>query len=360
MNPGRIRIIRCICLFLLLMTGFALPVPAPAEDACSAFCPSGGSAIVFRKFISGSVMTDSGMVPASEITIRVVCFGSCPDEVRIRAHWVCPGSQSRNTSFICGETDFEFTSPIHGTVVFNPDNTMISGSNFVPVPRPPCPRGFLIAYVVDDFGRPIRFDVLNGAVKLRVSGSASSELLGIPIPADPKWPTGAPLLLGSDGALIFDGGTGHYAELTSRVRQNFRSANQLGSTPPGGFATSFITLLTVDVRSNRPNLPTFVPFEFFNQDGRRIGTGTEFVCWTERRLDEIDPNLTFEEMGTRWGLASSGQAMKVPGRVISDTPGPVTLLGLIEVAEGPSAAPERTVIFPLSPVESPTPTRFVP
>jgi hypothetical protein len=215
--------------------------------------------------------------------------------------------------------------------------------------------------VINESGQPISFDSLIGAVTLRQNGSAVSSFAAIPIPAipaDPNQPPGQPLQF-PDGALIFDGGKGHYAELSSRVRQNFRSKQALGPAPPGGFATASITLLTLDVRSNRPNLPTFVPLEFFNEDGQRTSTSIEFVCWTEQRLDAIDPNLTFEQMGTRWGLAFSGQAIKRPFLGVSDKPGPVTLMGLIEVFEGPATA-VRTLIFPLSPVESPVTTKFLP
>jgi hypothetical protein len=366
--------VKLVRLFLLLTMASTSPMPASAEDACSLVCIPGGSAIVFRKFISGSVMTGTGIVPATEIHIHVFCplGATCTDDqqVRIRAHWVCPGSQSPNTSFICEDTDFELTVPINGMAVFNPANIVMLGSNFVSVPVPPCPRGFLIAYVVDDFGRPIGFNALKGDVTLRESGSAMSPLPGITIPANQN--TGAPLLLGTDGALIFDGVAGHYFNqvptasgseplLTSKIRQNTLFAKKLGPTPPGGFPTAFITLLTLDVRSNRPNLPTFVPLNFFNEDGRRIGTGTEFVCWTERRLDAIDPNLTFEEMGTRWGVVFSGEAMKFPWLGISDIPGPVTLLGLIEVVEGPvPGTATRSFIFGLSPVNPATSTNFLP
>jgi len=359
MRSGGIRI-RYMCLFVLLMAGFATEAPVSAEDG--AVLQFFGSAIVFPKFIRGSVMIDGSMSPATEISISVGCpFASCPDDqqVRIRAHWVCPGSQSLNTSFICRETGFEFTVPVRGMAVFNPDGAAVSWHIPVPVPIAPCPRGFLIAYVVDDFGQPIRFNALTGVVRLRQVASAFSSLSGIAIPAKSQL-NGDDHLLLSDGALVFDGGEGHYAELSSQVRQNFRFAQTTGSPPPGGFATTSITLLTLDVRSNRPNLPTFVPFEFFNQDEQEIGTAVEFLCWTEQRLDAIDPNLTFEEMGTRWGLAFSGQAMKFPLLGVSDKSGPVTLLGLIEVAEGPPATPERTVIFPLSPVHSPTSTSFLP
>jgi hypothetical protein len=359
--------------FLFLCTSaFAVFIPAFAEDAALTLP---GSAIVFAKFIRGSVIVDGGTVPATQITVTASCplfsgDATCSDDeqVRVRAHWVCPGSQSFGSSLICKETDFEFTIRINGTAVFNPEAIVASGSNPVFVPMPPCPSGYLIAWVIDEFGQPIKFDALFGWATLRESGSAFSNYVGTVIRADQGWPPRKPLLLGPGGALVFDNAPdhrvpGHYDELNSRVRQSFPFAETplLGPVPPGGFRTTFITLLTLDVRSNRPNLPTFVPFEFFDQDGRRIGTGTEFVCWTEQRLDVLNANLTFTEMGSRWGLAFSSQAMKFPWAGISDTPGPVTLLGLIEVREGPTPPiVMRTVLFGLSPVLSPTPTSFRP
>jgi hypothetical protein len=362
-----------MCYLFLLTSAFAVFAPAFAEDAAITLP---GSAIVFPKFIRGSVVVDGAAVPTTEILVSADCplFSgdvTCSDDeqVRVRAHWVCPGSQSLGSKLICNETDFEFTIPLNGTAVFNPEGIVVSGSNPVFVPMAPCPRGYLIAWVIDEFGQPIKFDALFGWATLRESGSAFSNYVATVILADQDWPPPRkPLLLGPGGALVFDNAPGHlapghYDELNSRVRQNFPFAQSplLGPVPPGGFRTTFITLLTLDVRSNRPNLPTFVPFAFFNQDGSRTGTSTEFVCWTEQRVDAINPNLTFEEMGTRWGLAFSGQAVKFPWAGISDTPGPATLLGLMEVREGPmTPTAMRTVLFGLSPVHSPTPTSFLP
>jgi hypothetical protein len=361
--------IKCLCLFLLLIMASTVPMPALAEDACS-FLPAGtssenecplGSVIVIRKFIKGSVVVDNGLVPvpATEIAISVDCLSvPCPDHQQtiIRAHWICPASESSEPTAnptsdrnVIRQTSFKFTVPHNGTAVFTPNGTVIRGSNSVPVHVAPCPKGFLIAYVVNEMGQPISFNALTGHVTLREDGSAVSSLAGVPIPADPDWQTGEPLNCSPDGALIFDGGPGHYAELKSRVRQNFRFASR--------FADTFITLMTLNVRSNRPNLPTFVPFEFFNQHAQRIEKSTQFVGWTERRLDTI---VTFEEMGTRWGLAFSGEAMKIPRAGVSDdAPGPVSLLGLMEVFEGPAAA-RRTIVFALSPVNSPTTAIFLP
>jgi hypothetical protein len=347
---------------LLLMPVLLLAAPAFAEDAAFSLA---GSVLVFAKFIRGSVAVDSMMMPATEISIHVACPPDLPcpgdDPVRIRAHWVCPGSQSLGSKLICKETGFEFTVPKNGTAVFNPDNIAIAGSNPVRVPAPPCARGFLVAWVIDGSSRPISLNRLSGKVTLRESGSALSDYLATGIPAVP--PEGDPISPGPDGALIFDGGPGHYSELSSRVRQNhpFAQSPLLGPTPPGGFRTTFITLLTLDVRSNRPNLPTFVPFEFFDQEGRLISTSTDFVCWTEQRLDVLNENLTFEQMSSRWGLVSAGPAIKVQTALISDVPGPVTLLGLMEVREGPMAPiAMRTILFGLSPVHVLTPTSFLP
>jgi hypothetical protein len=46
-------------------------------------------------------------------------------------------------------------------------------------------------------------------------------------------------------------------------------------------------LLTLDVKSNRANIPVFVDLEFFGGNPSVIGnenqlsTGTEFICWAE-------------------------------------------------------------------------------
>jgi hypothetical protein len=98
--------------------------------------------------------------------------------------------------------------------------------------------------------QPIKFDGLIGSADLREGGTAEAGYPAIPIQADPTLPNGAAITTSSDGGLVFDGAAGHYQALTGRVFGNVRYANL--STPPT-FTRAFFTLLTLDVKSNRPN-----------------------------------------------------------------------------------------------------------
>lgn len=349
------KMIKCMRFPLLLLPGFALAIPA------SAGVP--GSAIVFPKFIRGTVTVDGVTTPATEIAVRAVCpqGETCAegDQVRVKAQWVCQGSESS----VCGATSFEFTLTINGTVVFSPDNTPIPGGDPIVVPVPECPRGFLIVYAIDDSGRPIKFDGLGGNVILRESGSAASGYTAPLINADPNLASRKPIPL-VNGALFF--GPGHYEALASSVVGQLKFTRTTAPIPPippppDGFPTAFITLLTLDVRANQPNNPTFVPLDFFNEDGRRLSTSTAFVCWTEQPVDTIDPSLTFEAMGTREGFVLGGPAEKIPVDGTADSTGPATLMGLIEITEGPTpGSAEREAIIPLTPNAPLVTTSFTP
>ena len=67
------------------------------------------------------------------------------------------------------------------------------GTRFVP--PPPCPRGYLIGWVVNTSDRPIKFDGLIGDAVLRVSGGALASYNAIPIQADPALANGALITL---------------------------------------------------------------------------------------------------------------------------------------------------------------------
>jgi len=87
-----------------------------------------GSVLVFPKFLRGTVQTESGVQPKTEIEISIRCPKSqpgqtvtCPDAgqtVNLRAHWVCP---SGNVFAPCLETDFNLNRTVHGTLYFNPE-----------------------------------------------------------------------------------------------------------------------------------------------------------------------------------------------------------------------------------------------
>jgi len=214
----------------------------------------------------------------------------------------------------------------------------------------------------------IKFDGLVGDASLRQSGATLAGYRAIPIQADPALATGAIITTNSNGALLFDGGAGHYQAVTGRVLGDVRY-----TTPPStaGLTTitrGFLTLLTLDVKSNRPNNPVFVDLNFFGGKpsvigkGNALSTSTEFICWGQIALTDIDQNLTTAVMG-RKGMFVSDTAQKVGLFGIPDKTGPISLLGLVESREGTAATfPTRETIDTLSnnsePV--PVPTRFLP
>jgi hypothetical protein len=367
--------IRCARRLLVLMPALALAMPALAQDRDPRLSDSQepGSVIVFPKFITGTVaLPEGGTAPATEIEVGIVCpvGATCPEHqsVKIRFHWVCPGDQSFPDKLICRETDFDVTASVNEKVVLVPNGAGTSdgvGTRFVP--PPPCPRGYLIGWVVNTSDRPIKFDGLIGDAVLRVSGTALGSYNAIPIQADPTLANGALITL-VDGrlpdSLAFDGGTGHYQAVTGRIFGDVRYSNVTG---PITFAATSITLLTLDTISNRPNFPTFVDLFFYGGFGSPIGvenvlsTFTEFVCWTEQRIDtDIEPALRTSVMG-RKGVVISGPAEKVRWAGIDDYDGPVTLLGLIETSEGSVGAwPGRSYFTSVYNDSVPVPTEFEP
>jgi hypothetical protein len=354
-----LNIVKRMQVLLPLIPTLALALPAWAGIP--------GSVIVFPKFIQGTVIVDGVPTPRTEITLRAVCpFDiTCAEgqQMQVKAKWVCEGSQSAEGGAVCRGTGFDLTLTINGTVAFDPDNSPIPGSDPVAVPMPDCRRGFLIMWAVDDSGRPIKFDALGGVAALRESGSAASGYTAPLINADPKLTSGDLISLGPDGALVFDGGSQHYQTLESKITGELRFTRTTTTepAPPDGYPTASITLLTLDVRVNQPNNPTFVPLDFFNATGQRTSTSTAFVCWTEQPVDTINPSLTFESMRTRGGFVLGGPAEKIPVDGTADSTGPATLMGLIEITEGPTpGSAEREAIIPLTPNAPLVTTSFTP
>ena len=347
-----------------------------------------GSVIVFPKFIQGTVsLPEGGTAPISELEIGVVCPEGviCPENepVKIRFHWVCGTTEADQAgSFVCKETDFDITATVFEKIVLTPNGEVpgfyTSGlpNHFAPAPGCPQGGGYLIGWVINPANdQPIKFDGLIGDAHLR-PGSAGTAPIGsptgladydaIPIQADPALANGAAITTAANGGLIFDGGAGHYAALTGQVLGDVRYTN---TTTGPTFALGALTLLTLDVLSNRPNFPTYVDLVFFGGNPSAIGnesplsTSTEFICWEEVPLAAISTDLTTAVMG-RKGVFLSDQAVKVALPGITDTTGPVTLLGLSEVLEGgvfpPTAPWPRASFTGLSNSSVPVPTTFVP
>jgi hypothetical protein len=330
-----------------------------------------GSVIVFPKFIQGTTEAGSGqIVPISELEIGVVCPKgvTCTEHqpVKIRFHWVCGSTQAdENTSFICKETDFDVSATVWEKIVLTPngeatgfyraaDPTGGLPNHFAPAANCPQGGGYLIGWVINPANdRPIKFDGLIGDAHLRPL-EAEFGLAGydaIPIQADPALANGAAITTNANGALFFDGAAGHYQAVTGQVMGDIRYTTSQNS---GVFTEGILTLLTLDVRSNRPNRPTFVDLDFFGGNPSVIGnenqlsTSTEFICWEEVAITDINANLITSIMG-RKGVFVSAPATDNAGN-------PVTLLGLSEFIEAFASA-SFTGLFNSS---VPVPTRFVP
>jgi Ice-binding-like len=310
-----------------------------------------GSVLVFPKFIRGTVLVDGVVTPRTEISVGAVCppiIGSSGGPlcdtfapVFLNFHWVCPA-----VAGICHETDFHGRTTVNGKIVFNTEGTVAPG-NFI-VPTPPCERGYLLVWAEDANGNPIKFDGLIGTAVLRESGTAVAAYTAIPIQADPALATGALIADFLTRGLVFDGTPGHYAAVTGRI---YGDVTYDKLTAP--FRSTFLTLLTLDVKSNRVNTPTFVDLVFYNSQEQGVSTSTNFICWEEVQLTQIDTSLSGPFIGSRKGVVISGPAQDSTGARR-------TLLGLVDTLEGPVLGNERMFIYGLSNDSVGVPTTFVP
>jgi hypothetical protein len=360
-----------------------------------------GSVIVYPKFINslfngGSLLTvDGNLVSQTEIEIGAVCppdfvntGGTCAEHepIKIRFHWVCPGAEGVSSN-ICPEEDFDVNITVPGKLAFSADGTPINSNSPPLVPAPPCARGYLIGWVISPSNDlPIKFDGLIGNAVIRNpnlvagpnagSSTAVSAYSAITIQADPAQPNLGPI---AGPPLIFDGVVGgdNYTAITGVQIGDVRFDKTTAGAPlPNVLSKTSLTLLTLDVLSNAPNDPTFVALNFWNESlGSAVGstnpafehltsTFTEFVCWNQVPLSSLaGGNLTQAFQGTRKGVVNAGPAEKIAdGNAPGDTPGAVTLIGLVETTEGTAANSflERKYNFNMSTDGVIVPTAFVP
>jgi hypothetical protein len=389
---------------LLLIPAFALAMPASAQtrDPRLADNDEPGSYIVFPKFVNmPPVSVDGALLPRTEIEIGVVNPPNTgvvlPEHttVKVRFHWVCPGDQSITSKFVCKEVDFDVFLSINGKLAFSADGSPIN-ANSPRVPAPPCKNGYLVAWVINNSDQPIKFDGLIGdavirgpaltagpsagsatavegykAITIQASAAAATNSL-IATPIDPA--TGTP-------SFVFDGAPGNYKAITGKLYGDVRFDRETaggGPAPVNALSRTFLIFLTLDVRSNRPNNPTFVPLVFYNESlatvstsnplfEARTSTSWEFLCWSQVQLSTIDQNLTQVFQNTRKGVVIAGPAEGDSFIGINDppyTPGDPsrTLIGMVQTTEGTAANgyQERGYIFQMYNDSDPIPTRFVP
>lgn len=335
------RPLLCVPLFIAVL---AIGLAAPA-DACSQPNNSEkpGSVLVFPKFIRGTIndigFSGQAVHAITELEISVMCpvGETCAlnQAVRMRAHWVCPGDEV-SEQVVCSETSFNLQTTVGGTLYFNPEGVTVLGgvvtaqvypnNATTTILTPPCQRGYLIVWVIDGGGNAIKFDGLIGNAVIKeptptCGGPCSARAYNaIPIQAASGLSTGDLTNVDGDpaGDLDFDGT--EYQMVTGRIFGTVRYANL--ATPDR--VETHLTLLTLDVASNRHNPPTDVGFNFYSPDEQFVDAGTSFVCWTEQSLTQINAGLTKQAMG-RKGFVESTYA--------EQNGVPVTLLGLVETLE---------------------------
>jgi hypothetical protein len=335
---------RWIRMLFVVLLALGLAAPALAGDVEQNNSEIPGSVLVFPLFERGTLVVGGETLPRSEFNISVTCPAGqvCAEGagIKLLARWVCPGDQNPRKKFICREVDFELTATVKATVTFGAVQTpeaagTTSGSTARRrVPAPPCEEGFLIVWVVSpadgNTPRAIKNDALIGHAVVRDGRNDAAAYTAYPIQAVSGLAHDALTDVDGDGRLDFDG-ISEYKQVTGQVR----AAVQLDRTPDPGvrFArASVLTLMTLDIISNRPNYPTFVDLHWFNESEVLLSTSHEFICWSKEELSKFDENLNTSSFGNK-ALVESTEAEKVAIFGVDDTAGPVTLIGVVLTRE---------------------------
>jgi hypothetical protein len=329
----------------LLVFGLGQAAPASAQvlDPTLHNSEHPGSVIVFPKFHTGRI----GGQAATTFEIGVVCpfqardpFGNCTLRqgypVKIKLDWVCPAAVQKGGAGFCQSQDFELHTTVNGKIEFTADGRVTVGpfdlnGGLIPVPN--CPQGYLIAWVVDEFGRAISFNGLIGEQVLRLRAGSASAYNGItfqsPLPI-----TTLTDVAPTNGSLDFNGV--EYLRAATHIAADLRYEKL---TAPQ--ILTFLTVLTLDVRQNNNNPNIVVPVNFYRANEVPLSDTLHFTCWRQIRLTEINPNLSAGRMGTKGMVVST-----VPATIASQCSGPgcapagtpVTVLGIVTTLEDNAGA----------------------
>jgi hypothetical protein len=353
---------------IAVLLTFSLAEIASAQGLSNHSKP--GSLLVFQKFTRG--VTPTSGLARSVFEIGVVC----PDElltnfghgcnlaqntpIKIALDWVCPGSVQKGASSFCQSVDFELHSTLYGKLQFDangnvtvaPDSGDI-GDNVIT--EPSCAQGYLLARVVDNFGRAISFNGLVGESVLRERANSASALAAVSFQS-PQ----APFVLtdiNANGALDFDGV--EYLSTTGRIAGDVKYERTAAPT----VITSIITL-TLDVRQNNDNPNIRMPVRFYTADERPTSTNIHWTCWREQRLTALDGGpLNQTRMGEK-GVVASTQGASVASACSGSTGNPcaadgtpVSVIAFIQTIE---RGGQSEYSYPLYGQGSAIPTIFFP
>src|SRR5207244_8980782 len=116
---------------------------------------------------------------------------------------------------------------------------------------------------------------------------------------------------------------GHYTRITGEFVGDVRFDRTTAPGPaPAVLSETFITFLTLDVLSNLPNNPTFVPLSFWNESLATVSTTNplweflvstshEFVCWDQVQLTDINVNMKQFFLNSPEGLVRAAPQAKI-------------------------------------------------
>jgi hypothetical protein len=345
------------CSRLLFCSTLALGLAAPALAWQLNDSEEPGSVLVFPSFEKGTVSTpDQGTIPRTNFVLSVTCpkGSNCVQtdvfengqKVFLKGHWVCQGDRDG----ICAETDFNLSTTVFGTLVFNTENidTNVPGGG---IASPDCSNGYAIVWVVDEFGRAIKFDGLIGhEVDREDERNGASAVNALPIQAGEALATGDLTTADTGGNLAFDGD--HYKAVTGTIFGGLRYDSNSERAP----INTEITLLTLDVHSGRANDVTDVGLNFFSEREKLTSTTAHFSCsgefdltgeqglnnlaadfpdWTDRGHVESYYATQNGTGVTLVGFIKTQERFRVPVPVpersdtqVIDLPGPVCILDL--------------------------------
>jgi hypothetical protein len=387
---------------LLLMPALALATPAFAfGPALLSDSEQPGSVVIYPKIINelfgptgAPIIVDGQTVSQTEIEIGAVCpfalvtaGGFCANHqpIIVRFHWVCPGDPTKTSDF-CQESNFEVDLTVNGKLAFSANGNAINLNSPPLVPAAPCARGYLIGWVVNTNGQPVKFNGLIGNAVIRGgnlpagtaagSSTAVSAYSAVTIQTDPTIPgpdNGTVVIPASPNPtspLVFGvPNVGGYTTVSPVQIGDVRFDKTVAGVPlPNVLSRTFLTLLTLDVNSNALNPFTNVNLDFYNESQIQPGnvnafehltsTSTHFICWNQVPLANLAGGaLTQAFQGTRKGIVIAGPATQAGG-----TGGQATLIGLVETLEGTVANGflERKYNFNMDTNGIPQPTAFVP